>query len=292
MSHIEFSIDRLIKEVQSRRLLYDTSLVEYRDVKAKEREWVEVCRELSKTNDEISDWDDLSETEKTDFLIEAKKKWTSLRDCFKREQKLYQKNIHNKKKYLFFDKLKFLEPYSRSRGSIKNTTQTADRDILHEEVFINNDAIKPEIASDDSNEVIEDKIVEIKTNTNNTIKILTPQEISRIRGKNFVLIDNAERKAFGNDDNRKRKREADKNNDNYEKNKMIIREYECGEFSGCSEPKKDVESVKIDGLDDDQAFLKSILPTFKALTTEQKFRLRIEIMQTILKFKVDNKIFN
>lgn len=56
-----------------------------------------------------------------------------------------------------------------------------------------------------------------------------------------------------------------------------------------AEPReKNVEEVANSSrryLDDDEAFLYSLLPSFKEYGMEQKYLLRIEIMKTILKFK-------
>ncbi|XP_013194330.2 uncharacterized protein LOC106137923 [Amyelois transitella] len=309
MAKLDFSLTKLIEEVQKRRLLYDTLDPQYRVKQAKEREWIDVCREVCKTNNEINDWDELSPIEKTDFMIEVKKKWGSLRDCFKRELRLYKKNSHNKKKYLFFDALLFLEPFCQFRAerdgseniSIleeqyksemdgNNDVTDAHNKLIKEEIFITDDNIKQESVSNDSDRFHEIPItepeIECRVDMNNRIKVMSPEELSTgetSRNTYFVIDGNSVNSTYTRTFQRKRKRDVDNTSDLYEKN-IKRKEY-------TEEMNEDNESIEnVQSIDDDQAFLNSLLPTFKAMTTEQKFRLRIDIMHTILKFKKENKI--
>ncbi|KAG4070791.1 hypothetical protein HA402_011017 [Bradysia odoriphaga] len=89
--------ENLIKEVRKRPILYDKSLKGYRKPSSREQSWREVAYALNCTPEE------------------SKKRWRSLRDAFMKQCK---QNANDdmygnpkKKKWLFYDLMKFLSPY-------------------------------------------------------------------------------------------------------------------------------------------------------------------------------------
>ncbi|RVE51909.1 hypothetical protein evm_003375 [Chilo suppressalis] len=111
MTH-EIDCKFLIKAVEKRTPLYDTSIKEYRDRKLKKKLWNEVYQEVYSP----SVWNLMSIKDKTKYEKEVQKRWSSLRHCFRRELSV-KKNmpsdgpVKKKKKYLYFDSLSFLLPF-------------------------------------------------------------------------------------------------------------------------------------------------------------------------------------
>jgi hypothetical protein len=148
---------------------------------------------------------------------EIQNKWNSLRGCFRRDL-LVQKqtpttaNAKRKRKYIYFDSLLFLLPFT---AATNNELAEADND-------------------DQSSE--------------------TEKETEGIMEKRAKL------------------REKDNNEE-----EMVV----------VNVPAKELNQYlkKEDHEDDDESFLRSLIPSFKQFTPDQKLMLRIEIMKAILNFK-------
>ncbi|KAL0901936.1 hypothetical protein ABMA27_007081 [Loxostege sticticalis] len=212
----DFDVPQLIVEVQNRPPLYDTSILEYHDRNLKKRLWREICRELYSG----TVWDGLKPNEQSKIEKEVQNRWNSLRGCFRRD--IREKNSSDggkkKRKYIYFDSLLFLLPF---------TEGTKDDSSVEEE---NDDqAVKKEIITE------------------------KPLE-KRPKMKHI------------------KKKEIDEGNTDIEETNQI--------WLPSIEVNKSDEKD-----DDDEAFFRSLLPTMKQFTQDQKLMLRIELMKTILNFK-------
>ncbi|XP_031770682.2 uncharacterized protein LOC116413823 [Galleria mellonella] len=120
---IEIDINLLIEEIRKRAPIYDTSTKEYHDRSLKKQLWDEVCQEVFS-----SVWDSLSGRDKIKYGKEVQKRWSSLRHCFRREITIQKKAScggAKKRKYIYFDSLLFLLPFTEA---VKN-----DRSISMDE---------------------------------------------------------------------------------------------------------------------------------------------------------------
>ncbi|XP_065360346.1 uncharacterized protein LOC135954196 [Calliphora vicina] len=109
--------EKLIKEVRCRTILYDLGHSDYTKLKKKEYAWREVAAKVN-----------LSESE-------CKKRWKGLRDSYKRCKRMQQASGSSgetsKRKWRYFETLKFLDNVKRSRPNSK-----------YNELYCNDDAIQ------------------------------------------------------------------------------------------------------------------------------------------------------
>ncbi|KAJ2950461.1 hypothetical protein O0L34_g8704 [Tuta absoluta] len=101
----------LIKAVEKYPCLWDIKNKDYHTRDAKDLAWEQVCKEV------INDWETC--TDKTNKCAELKKKWTNIRDYYRKE---LQKSIKSpsgsaaKNKYKYGDLLYFLTPILRRKS--------------------------------------------------------------------------------------------------------------------------------------------------------------------------------
>ncbi|XP_054091453.1 uncharacterized protein LOC128923078 [Zeugodacus cucurbitae] len=101
--------EALIEKVRHRPLLYDLWHGDYKNLRKKDHAWKEVavCIKLSE--------------------LECKKRWKSLRDCYKRCRRMEQVPSGsgaevNRKKWKYLDAMSFLESATTSRRTISNVS--------------------------------------------------------------------------------------------------------------------------------------------------------------------------
>ncbi|XP_044264534.1 uncharacterized protein LOC123011243 [Tribolium madens] len=109
--------DKLIEEVQKRPALYDFKATGNNDSNARRAHWEEIAKELF-----LELWATSTATEKEALVKEVQAKWKNLRDAYirvrKQEKDEQMKGIvKSRKKYIFYDKLSFLELTTRGAQS-------------------------------------------------------------------------------------------------------------------------------------------------------------------------------
>ncbi|XP_059053624.1 uncharacterized protein LOC131847922 [Achroia grisella] len=217
----EIDVNVLINEVRKRKPIYDTFRKEYHDRILKKKLWDEVCQVVYS-----SDWDSLSAQDKIKYGKEVQKRWASLRHCFRREITA-QKNAPSgksgpkKRKYLYFNSLLFLLPFS--------------------------ERVKPEkYESDETDEEALENIADVSK------KKLTAAEPSSSKQKQISSLTN-----------------------------------DTEAVTLLKEGSQTVQNLKMydHEQDGDESFFRSLVPSMRELTEDQKLLLRMEILKLILNFK-------
>ncbi|KAJ3648757.1 hypothetical protein Zmor_020535 [Zophobas morio] len=109
--------EKLIEEVKKRPALYDGRTHGSADASVRKAHWEEITKDIFSQV-----WDTSSINEKDALVKEVQVKWKSLRDAYNRVRKQEKEDqlkgvTKNRKKYVFYDQLSFLEPVSKSAYS-------------------------------------------------------------------------------------------------------------------------------------------------------------------------------
>ncbi|CAH1365026.1 hypothetical protein MTP99_001338 [Tenebrio molitor] len=105
--------EKLIEEVKKRPALYDGRAHGNNDANARKAYWEEITKDVFH---EV--WDTSSSNEKEALVKEVQVKWKSLRDAYNRVKKQEKDDqmkgvVKNRKKYIFYDQLSFLETINK-----------------------------------------------------------------------------------------------------------------------------------------------------------------------------------
>ncbi|KAJ8713791.1 hypothetical protein PYW08_007411 [Mythimna loreyi] len=110
---ISFCVKRLITEIESRPVIWDSRIKEYSDRSLKKEAWEELCAAF------VPYYHESSVGEKNGIIALLQRKWKSVRDAFLRELKKSmtkpQPGIKCAKPYAYFDNLLFLKPVCELR---------------------------------------------------------------------------------------------------------------------------------------------------------------------------------
>ncbi|CAG9791880.1 unnamed protein product [Diatraea saccharalis] len=275
---IDIDIDILIDEVQKRSDIYDTNSRYYNDRNRKKRLWEEIYLILN------SKWTTYSSQEKEKYVKEVHKRWESLRGCFRRDV-LYQKNfvprngIKKKAKYKYFNSLLFLLPFTKATSTEYTTIQDFEADNKSTEMTLGSSCPRD----------IEDSKSYSPSNSDDT----------KIEGKRFQkrkMSTNIDQETLINEENiinscnfrtGYNKTRCDKISLSNRSTAVIDQEVSVDDENFLNSYKKIRHNRKDD---DDKAFLMSLLPILRDFTLDEKILLRIELMQTIVRFKESRQV--
>ncbi|GBP04615.1 hypothetical protein EVAR_3955_1 [Eumeta japonica] len=136
-SHSCIHTHAIINEVKKRPGIFTKADPERYRPNYRDELWTEVASSL------YPNWDQLNDYDKKDKVVELKKKWRNLKDSFLKELH-YRARLkaglerRSKRKYLYFDELKFLQPTlemnvrSSEKPQLPNTNKIEQMDLVEQ----------------------------------------------------------------------------------------------------------------------------------------------------------------
>ncbi|RVE51328.1 hypothetical protein evm_004008 [Chilo suppressalis] len=166
-------IEELAIAVEKHPCLWNTNHEDYHNRDLKDEAWESICQEI------IKDWEDTDEIGRKHKFIDLKKKWTNVRDCYRKE---VHKSNHlpngsttkKKKRYVHADVLSFLDPvFDRRNYDRKTETDESQQETITEVREIRNIQNSP----NGSKIRIIEKILEAKEQKPNQLKDKRKEEM-------------------------------------------------------------------------------------------------------------------
>ncbi|KAJ9583044.1 hypothetical protein L9F63_022609 [Diploptera punctata] len=281
--------EKLIASVKERPALYNNKIREFSDRNIKEQLWQEVCEMV------VTNWRQLTPDERINKMRDVQNRWQNLRTCFKRELKAQKRDqfdplAKRRRKYVYFDSLLFLLTCYDGEADPVSMPDYYEVKLepLVEDVTTEND-VSSMYSSEEQTGGFEIYTAETNSlsegNENDSHFLKTQETMSSNEGSRKDRVGQAQRSGYEQivDERRKKRKLGHENEEKIYEELEDSRMKQSDNILTCFE-----ESVvtilkqKInEDIDEDKAFLLSLLPMFRKFNDDQKLDAKIEILRVM-----------